>query len=116
MEKNVENKSSLNMNQILEAETSKEFSYGGQKAQINDVKLFNNQNEEINVLKSGEEFSVSYTVEAKENINAPIYAMTIKDSKGQQVYGQNTHFAKVLKLMTSIKCHESKSTFNNARI
>jgi ABC-type polysaccharide/polyol phosphate transport system ATPase subunit len=90
-----ENKSSLNRTQILETETSTEFSYGGKKAIINDVKLFNNQNEEINVLKSGEEFSVSYTVEAKENVNAPIYAMTIKDAKGQQVYGQNTRFAKV---------------------
>ncbi len=91
---NAENKSSLNRTQILEAETSKEFSYGGQKAVINDVKLFNNQNEETNVLRSGEEFSVSYLVEAKENIHAPIYAMTIKDAKGQQVYGQNTHFSK----------------------
>ena len=93
-EKNAENKSSLNRTKILEEESSKEFSYGGQKAVINDVKLFNDQNEETNVLKSGEEFSVSYFVEAKEKIHAPIYAMTIKDAKGQQVYGQNTHFSK----------------------
>ena len=65
------------------------------KKEINDVKLFNNQNEETNVLKSGEEFSVTYIVESKENIHSPIYAMTIKDAKGQQVYGQNTHFAKI---------------------
>lgn len=94
-EATAEKNNSLNKAQILETETSKEFSYGGKEAEINDVKLFNTQNEEINVLKSGEEFSVSYTVKAKENINAPIYAMTIKDAKGQQVYGQNTHFAKV---------------------
>ena len=90
-----ENKNNFNRAQILETETSTEFSYGGKKAIINDVKLFNNQNEETKVLKSGEEFSVSYTVEAKVNVNAPIYAMTIKDGKGQQVYGQNTRFAKV---------------------
>ncbi len=94
-ETNAENKSSLNRAQILETETSKEFSYGGGEAKINDLKLINNQNKETNVLKSGEEFSVSYIVEAKENIHSPIYAMTIKDAKGQQVYGQNTHFAKV---------------------
>ena len=90
-----ENNSSLNKAKALETGTSKEFSYGGGKAKINDVKLFNNQNTETNVLKSGEEFSVSYIVEAKENIHSPIYAMTIKDAKGQQVYGQNTHFAKI---------------------
>ena len=84
----------MNRTKILEEESSKEFSYGGQKAVINDIKLFNDQNEETNVLKSGEEFSVSYFVEAKEKIHAPIYAMTIKDAKGQQVYGQNTHFSK----------------------
>jgi hypothetical protein len=34
-------------------------------------------------------------VEAKERITSPIYALTIKDSRGQEVYGQNTHFSKV---------------------
>ena len=89
------NNNSLNITQILETENSQEFSYGGKKAEINDIKLLNNQNEETNVLKSGEQFSVSFLVEAKEKISAPIYAMTIKDSKGLQVYGQNTHFSKV---------------------
>jgi ABC-type polysaccharide/polyol phosphate transport system ATPase subunit len=94
-ETTAENVSSLNRAQILETETDKEFSYGGKKAQIKDVKLFNKQNEETNVLKSGEEFSVSFLVEAKERITSPIYALTIKDSRGQEVYGQNTHFSKV---------------------
>jgi ABC-type polysaccharide/polyol phosphate transport system ATPase subunit len=92
---NTKNDIGSERNQIMEAQTSKEFSYGGIKAEINDIKLLNNQNEETNVLKSGEEFSVSFLVEAKEKILAPIYAMTIKDSKGMQVYGQNTHFSKV---------------------
>ena len=94
-ETTAETVSSLNRAQILETETDKEFSYGGKKAQIKDVKLFNKQNEETNVLKSGEEFSVSFLVEAKERITSPIYALTIKDSRGQEVYGQNTYFSKV---------------------
>ena len=83
--------------QILEVENakSKEFSYGGTKAEIIDIKLFNNNNEESKVLNSGEHFLVSFKVDANETIIKPIYAITIKDSKGQQVYGQNTHFSKV---------------------
>lgn len=83
--------------QILEAENakSKEFSYGGTKAEIIDIKLLNNKNEESQVLNSGENFVVSFKVEATERIIKPIYAITIKDCKGQQVYGQNTHFSKV---------------------
>lgn len=94
---NTDNNNSLKRDQILAVETakSKEFSYGGTKAVINDIKLLNHENNETLVLQSGEEFSVSYIVEAKENIHSPIYAMTIKDGKGQQVYGQNTRFAKV---------------------
>ena len=38
---------------------------------------------------------VSFIVTAKDKVPHPIYALTIKDSKGQQVYGQNTHFAKI---------------------
>ena len=92
-----DNKNSLKRDQILAVETakSKEFSYGGTKAVINEIKLLNHENNETLVLQSGEEFSVSFQVEAKDRITSPIYAMTIKDSRGQQVYGQNTHFSKV---------------------
>lgn len=93
---NADNRNSLKRDQILAVETtkSKEFSYGGTKAVINDIKLLNHENDETLVLKSGEEFYVSFLVEAKERITSPIYALTMKDSRGQQVYGQNTHFSK----------------------
>ena len=83
--------------QILEVENakSKEFSYGGTKAKITDIKLFNNENKESHILNSGEKFAVSFKVEANEKIISPIYAITIKDSKGQQVYGQNSYFSKL---------------------
>jgi ABC-type polysaccharide/polyol phosphate transport system ATPase subunit len=90
-------KSDSERTQILEVENtkSKEFSYGGTKAEIIDIKLLNNKNEESRVLNSGENFSVSFKVKANEKITKPIYALTIKDSKGQQVYGQNTHFSRM---------------------
>ena len=53
------------------------------------------ENLETKVLQSGEKFTVSFQVSAKDKFAHPIYALTIKDAKGQQVYGQNTHFAKI---------------------
>lgn len=79
----------------VEQSRSKEFSYGGDKAQIKDIRLLNSQNRETQVLKSGEIFTVSFQVYAKNKIEKPIYALTLKDTKGQQIYGQNTHFAKI---------------------
>ena len=81
---------------IIEAEQTrqKEFTYGGEKAQIKEIKLFNSENLETKVLQSGEKFTVTFEVTAKDKVANPIYALTIKDAKGMQVYGQNTHFAK----------------------
>ena len=38
---------------------------------------------------------LSFKVKAYDKILDPIYALTIKDSKGQQIYGQNTFLAKI---------------------
>ena len=78
----------------VEQSRSKEFSYGGDKAQIKEIKLLDSHNRETQVLKSGEIFTVSFEVYTNNKIEKPIYALTIKDAKGQQVYGQNTHFSK----------------------
>ena len=79
----------------VEQSRSKEFSYGGDNAQIKEIKLLNSHNLETQVLKSGELFTVSFQVYANNKIEKPIYALTLKDTKGQQIYGQNTHFAKI---------------------
>lgn len=75
--------------------SSNEFSYGGIKARIKNFKLINSTGDETQVLQSGEQFTVLFEVYSSEIIQNPIYAVTIKDSKGLQVYGQNTHFANV---------------------
>ncbi|MDC0368879.1 ABC transporter ATP-binding protein [Opitutales bacterium] len=90
-------KSFTKRKQIIEVEQSisKEFSYGGDSAQIKEIKLLNSHNRETQVLQSGEMFTVSFQVYANNKIEKPIYALTLKDTKGQQIYGQNTHFAKI---------------------
>ena len=90
-------KSRIKREKIIEAEEepSKEFAYGGDKAVIKNCKLLNHNDQETQVIKSGEAFTVSFLVDAKDKLIEPIYALTIKDTKGQQIYGQNTRFANV---------------------
>jgi len=71
-----------------------EFNYGGDKAEITNCEIFNEQNTKTTVVSSGENFMVRFNVHAKSFVEKPIYAITIRDPKGQQVYGQNTHFSK----------------------
>jgi ABC-type polysaccharide/polyol phosphate transport system ATPase subunit len=92
---NDKNNDSHESNQIHEIKTSKEFTYGGKKARISDIKLLNFQCDEVQVLESGEEFTVSFRVIARDKICSPVYGLTIKDAQGQKVYGQNTHFGKI---------------------
>ena len=72
-----------------------EFAYGGEKGEIRNIQVQNEKGQETTTLVSGETFSVRFVVHAHKSIVEPIYAMTIRDSKGQEMYGQNTLFARV---------------------
>ena len=72
-----------------------EFNYGGEKAEIISYSIFDKDRNESKVISSSEFFTISFTVLGKELIKKPIYAMTIRDTKGQQIYGQNTLFSKI---------------------
>jgi ABC-type polysaccharide/polyol phosphate transport system ATPase subunit len=78
-----------------ESSHENEFAYGGKSGEIRNIQVQNEKGQETTVLISGELFSVRFVVHAHESIVEPIYAMTIRDSKGQQIYGQNTLFARV---------------------
>jgi ABC-type glutathione transport system ATPase component len=71
-----------------------EFNYGGEKAEIISYSISDKDGHESKVISSSEFFTISFTVLGKELIKKPIYAMTIRDTKGQQIYGQNTLFSK----------------------
>ena len=74
---------------------SGEYNYGGENAKIENCELLDHNGTETAILHSGTLFAVSFKVKAYDKILDPIYALTIKDSKGQQIYGQNTFFAKI---------------------
>ncbi len=90
-----------NRKALLNAEQSgismsiNEFTYGSLKAQICDIQVFDAKGQRSTVLESGKKFSVSFRARSKEKITKPIYAMIIRDTKGQQIYGQNTYFANI---------------------
>ena len=73
----------------------KEFNYGGEKAEITEFSILNKDGLESNVIQSSEIFEITFTVLGKAIVSKPIYALTIRDTKGQQIYGQNTLFSKL---------------------
>ena len=75
--------------------TSEEFNYGGNKAEIIEFNILNKEGFESNVIQSSEIFEITFTVLGKAMVSKPIYALTIRDTKGQQIYGQNTLFSKL---------------------
>ena len=86
----------LDLNDLTNPQSpSSEFSYGGERARIEKIKITNSVGLETKILHSGEKCVVSFDVTAFQTIEEPIYAMTIKDMRGMQVYGQNTYFAKI---------------------
>ena len=72
-----------------------EFNYGGKKAEITEFSILNKEGFKSNVIPSLEIFEITFTVLGKELVSKPIYALTIRDTKGQQIYGQNTLFSKL---------------------
>lgn len=68
------------------------ISYGGELGELNSVYVNNNQTAN---LCAGDKFCISFTATAYSKINKPIFALRIRDSKGQEIYGTNTKFLNV---------------------
>ena len=71
---------------------SNEFSYGGKLGMIESVYTSDENNKRSKVFQSGSIFKIGFVFAAYSTISKPIYAITIKDTKGTQVFGQNTLF------------------------
>jgi ABC-type polysaccharide/polyol phosphate transport system ATPase subunit len=65
------------------------LSYGGELGELNSVCINNNKTA---MICAGDEFCISFRADALSRINKPIFALRIRDSKGQEVYGTNTKF------------------------
>ena len=65
------------------------LSYGGELGELNSVCINNSQTA---ILCAGDEFCISFRADAFSKINNPIFALRIRDAKGQEIYGTNTKF------------------------
>lgn len=75
--------------------SDKEYSYGGELGTITDVTLFNEQTVPRLSFLSGEHLRVRLRCIAHAALAEPIYAITIKDIKGLEIFGTNTYFQNI---------------------
>jgi len=71
-----------------------EFAYGGELGRITAITVCDADGLERLWFSSGEAVVVQLEIEAFEKLPSPIYAMTIKNTAGVEVYGTNTLFSK----------------------
>ena len=88
-------KAVLNDERTGQSLSKDEFSYGGDIGQIEDIEVLDENGQSSHSLQSGGRFVVKMKAHALEAIDNPIYAMTIRNPKGQEVYGQNTLFGRI---------------------
>jgi lipopolysaccharide transport system ATP-binding protein len=72
--------------------SDKEYSYGGESGQITRVALTDEHNQPRLSFLTGGRIRVKIACRARQVIADPIYALTLKDIRGQEIYGTNTYF------------------------
>ncbi|MEO7798678.1 MAG: ABC transporter ATP-binding protein, partial [Opitutaceae bacterium] len=72
--------------------SDKEYTYGGELGKITSIIMGNARGEPRLSFVSGDAVTVRIVCEAAGEILDPIYALTIKDVRGQEIFGTNTYF------------------------
>ena len=68
------------------------LSYGGELGELDSVCINNNQTA---ILSAGDEFTITFRATAFSKIKKPIFALRIRNPKGQEIYGTNTKFLNI---------------------
>ncbi len=69
--------------------------YGDKQAEIVDFTLEDGNGTPTNTIQKMEDFIIRMRVEFHEDIEDPIYAFTIKDTRGTEITGTNTMYEKI---------------------
>jgi ABC-type polysaccharide/polyol phosphate transport system ATPase subunit len=73
--------------------SGQEFSYGGELGKIRDVGISDADRQARTWFTTGEPVLVHMLVEANEDLPEPIFALTIKNTAGVEIYGTNTLYS-----------------------
>ncbi len=79
------------INKGLNPET---LEYGSKKAKITSCRITDEQGRETTAIIKGNDFTIHMEAEAIEDLQAPIFAFSIKNIKGTEITGTNTMFEK----------------------
>lgn len=71
-----------------------EFSYGGELGQIHRVAVLDAEGHSRSLFSSGERINVRMIVGASGDFPEPIFALTVKNADGVEIYGTNTLFSR----------------------
>jgi len=74
--------------------SGQEFSYGGELGLIETVVALDAALQPRTWFTTGERVILRMVVEAREDLHEPIFALTIKNTAGVEIYGTNTLFSK----------------------
>ncbi len=83
-----------------------ELDYGSGKAEIYDCYIKDEKGLVTNAIIKGSRFTIGMKVRFKEDCSSPIFAYTIKNSKGTDITGTNTMFEKAF--LEDVKAGEDK--------
>ena len=72
----------------------KKWTYGDSRGEILSYEILNENGESSLNFYSGNKITIIFDVIAYKRIKSPIFAIKLRDSKGQIIYGQNTKFMK----------------------
>jgi ABC-type polysaccharide/polyol phosphate transport system ATPase subunit len=75
-----------------DAAATKEYRYGSEGAEISEIGVVDNAGRSMEALECGAQVSVRFKVRFDKSIAQPIYALTIKNAQGLEIYGTNTWF------------------------
>jgi hypothetical protein len=76
--------------------SGQEFSYGGELGQIKEVGISDTEGQARTWFTTAEPVTVRMLVEAHEDLPEPIFALTVKNTAGVEIYGTNTLYSKQL--------------------
>jgi ABC-type multidrug transport system ATPase subunit len=72
--------------------SDKEYAYGGELGHISTVQLTDAEERPRLSFTSGSPVRIRFTCQAIDDVTDPIYALTLKNVSGQEIFGTNTYF------------------------